>query len=95
MPAQTLRKTKKYAIVPPTHTQRVTGTHVGVQVADMGWKYPSHLTPAQRRLLARVEADPFYTPRSSATRKRYKAMLEQGFIVIASKRTGKAKVVLP
>lgn len=65
------------------------------QVADMGWKYPSHLTTAQRRLLARVEADAFYKPRSTATRKRYAAMVDQGFVVITSVRTGKAKVVLP
>ena len=65
------------------------------QVADMGWKYPSHLTTAQRRLLALVEAKPFYKPQALATRKRYAAMVAQGFIVITSQRTGKAKVVLP
>jgi len=60
----------------------------------MGWKYPSHLTPAQRRLLAAVKADPFYKPQSASTRKRYKAMLDKGYLKIVSKRTGKAEVVL-
>lgn len=60
----------------------------------MGWKYPSHLTTGQRALLRRVEQDPFHKPRSKRTKARYAKLVEDGYIKILSKRTGKAEVDL-
>lgn len=47
----------------------------------MNRKYPDELTHAKRKMIRKVELDPFYEPTQPKTRKRFDTLVQRGYLV--------------